>query len=82
MSKPYQTDWAAFDAISEDEAYANALADPDNPPTVSGRPVRLRTEDGATVLERFRKAVAREEQNMRGVATSSRQNRDKAVLTA
>lgn len=71
MSKHYQTDWVAFDAITEDEAFANALADPDNQPIMPGRPVRLRAEDGATVLERFRKAVFREESRLGGMAVLS-----------
>lgn len=30
--KTQQTDWAHLDAMTDEEAYANALADPDNPP--------------------------------------------------
>lgn len=28
----YKTDWARVDAMTEEELYANALSDPDNPP--------------------------------------------------
>lgn len=57
MDKTSRTDWAAFDAITEEEAYANALADPDAQPDNTGRRIELRPEDGATVLERFHKAL-------------------------
>jgi putative transcriptional regulator len=30
--KTQQTDWSHLDAMTDEEAYANALADPDNPP--------------------------------------------------
>lgn len=30
--KMYQTDWSHLDAMTDEEAEANALADPDNPP--------------------------------------------------
>ncbi|SFB42292.1 putative transcriptional regulator [Rhizobium sp. NFR07] len=31
-SRPPQTDWPRLDAMTDEEAEANALADPDNPP--------------------------------------------------
>jgi putative transcriptional regulator len=30
--KPQTSDWARVDAMTDDEAYGNALCDPDNPP--------------------------------------------------
>ncbi|WP_172717087.1 DNA-binding transcriptional regulator [Neorhizobium sp. T6_25] len=38
-SKKQQSNWARFDAMSDDEAEANALADPDNPP-MTGEQIR------------------------------------------
>jgi putative transcriptional regulator len=35
-----KTDWAAFDALTEEEVEAAALADPDNRPWPEGRPMR------------------------------------------
>lgn len=32
MANETATDWTYLDAMTDDEAYANALADPDNPP--------------------------------------------------
>ncbi len=34
---PDQTDWARIDAMTDEEAHANALADPDNPPLTPER---------------------------------------------
>lgn len=50
----------ALDAITEKQAYANALNDPDNPLMNFGALVKLRKEDGRTLLECFRKALERE----------------------
>lgn len=35
-----QTDWAAFDALTEEEVTAAALADPDNPPVTDAQLAR------------------------------------------
>lgn len=68
MNRTYQTDWNAFDAMSDDEILTNAMTDPEAPPLTWGAKVKMRREDGATVLERFRKAVKREGQkHARGV---------------
>jgi len=54
------TDWAALEAMSDEEAYANALADPDAQPGPVGPEIDWQKEEGATILERFRKALAKE----------------------
>jgi putative transcriptional regulator len=55
-----EADWARFDAITEEEAYQNALDDPDNPPLTPERlakmrripnPIRLRERLGLTQKE-------------------------------
>ncbi len=58
-----QTDWNAFDNMTDEEVIANAAADPDSTPFNNGEKVIMRKEDGATVLERFRKAIKRENQD-------------------
>ena len=37
-----KTDWARFDAMTDEEAYQNALDDPDNPPLTPERLARMR----------------------------------------
>ena len=37
-----ETDWARFDAITDEEAYQNALEDPDNPPLTAERLSKMR----------------------------------------
>ena len=37
-----QTDWTRFDAITDEEAYQNALDDPDNPPLTEERLAKMR----------------------------------------
>ena len=63
MNNESKTDWAALEAMTDEQAYINAMNDPDNPPNVAAEPVALRKGDGATVLERFRKAIERRHQN-------------------
>lgn len=60
MNDVSKTDWRALEAMTEEQAYANALNDPDNPPENFGQVVELREKDGMTLLERFRKALERE----------------------
>ena len=54
-----RTDWAALLRMTDEEAYANALSDPDCPPITNGISIHLRHEDGKNFLERFRKALDR-----------------------
>ncbi len=35
-------EWARFDAITDEEAYQNALGDPDNPPLTAARLAKMR----------------------------------------
>ena len=37
-----QSDWTRFDALTDEEAYQNALDDPDNPPLTPERLAKLR----------------------------------------
>jgi putative transcriptional regulator len=37
-----EADWARFDALTEEEAYQNALDDPDNPPLTDARLAKMR----------------------------------------
>ena len=37
-----EADWARFDAITDEEAYQNALDDPDNPPLTAERLAKMR----------------------------------------
>lgn len=49
--------------MTDEQAYANALSDPDNPPLTEKRlasAVRLRDIPGETLLEKFRNARKRE----------------------
>ena len=49
--------------MTDDQAYANALSDPDNPPLTEEQlatVVRLRDVPGETLLEKFRNAQHRE----------------------
>lgn len=39
---PTKTDWARFDAMTEEELEANALSDPDNPPLSNEELARMR----------------------------------------
>lgn len=58
-----KTDWARLDAMTEEEIYANALADPDNPPLMEeqlANGVRLKDIPDDTLLEKFRNAQKRE----------------------
>lgn len=55
-----KTDWGVIDAMTDEQTYANALTDSDNPPDSFGPRVALRKQDGSTLLERFRKALERE----------------------
>ena len=49
---PDRTDWAAFDAMTEDEINAAALADPDNPPITPERQARLKRVPQVKVMRR------------------------------
>lgn len=60
MNTSGKTDWAALEAMTEEEIYRNALNDPDNPPDSPGIPLELRKEDGPTLLDRFNRAIERE----------------------
>ena len=40
--KPPETDWRAFDAMSEEERHAAALSDPDSPPATEVQLARAR----------------------------------------
>ena len=42
-----QMDWTRFDGMSDDEAYANALSDPDNPPWTDEDLANLRSVPNA-----------------------------------
>jgi putative transcriptional regulator len=41
-SKPQNTDWRAFDAMSDEERHQAALSDPDCPPATEGQLARAR----------------------------------------
>ena len=57
-----KTDWDRVDSMTDEEAYANALSDPDCPPmTQRTTPLIVRLEDGKTFWERFHKALDREQ---------------------
>jgi len=49
---PDRTDWAAFDALTEEEINAAALADPDNPPITPERQARLKRVPQVKVMRR------------------------------
>jgi putative transcriptional regulator len=49
---PDRTDWAALDAMTEDEINAAALADPDNPPITPERQARLKRIPQVKVMRR------------------------------
>ena len=55
-----RSDWQALLSMPEEEVHANAVNDPDNPPSQGYEQVRLPREAGKTLLQRFRKALARE----------------------
>lgn len=63
MNRICLTDWKEFDNLTDEDILANSAADPDGCPFSNGAKVKMRKEDGATVLERFRKAIKRERQN-------------------
>ncbi len=44
------TDWAPLDAMTEEEAYQNALNDPDNPPLSDERLARMRRVPNPRVI--------------------------------
>lgn len=60
MSGTTGTDWERLNKMSSEECWANAASDPDNPPNSFGQRIKLREEDGKTLLQRFRKACQRE----------------------
>ncbi len=63
MNENSRTDWKRVLNMTDAEVTANALKDPDNlplPPTGGTKEIHLSEEDGATLLERFRKALERE----------------------
>lgn len=41
LANPPNTDWRAFDAMTEDEGHAAALADPDSPPATEAQLARV-----------------------------------------
>lgn len=56
-----RTDWERLMNMTDGEALANALADPDNPPAgETAKEIRLSEKDGPTLLERFHKALESE----------------------
>jgi putative transcriptional regulator len=55
-----ETDWARFDAMTEEEIEANALADPDNPPATDEQLARLRRAPNPKAI-RERLAMSLEE---------------------
>ncbi|MCR5814366.1 MAG: hypothetical protein K6G15_07730 [Desulfovibrio sp.] len=55
-----QTNFEALERMTDEEAYANAVSDPDCQPIEIFRPIKLDQDDGATVIERFRRAVRKE----------------------
>lgn len=63
MKRICKIDWRAFDNMTNDEVIAGAASDPDGSPFCDGAKVNMRKEDGATVLERFRKPIKRERQD-------------------
>jgi len=59
MNDLSKTDWERFDKMTEEEVYANALSDPDNPPLTDEQlasAIRLSDIPGKTLLEKFRNA--------------------------
>ena len=59
MNEDSRTDWKRVLNMTDAEVTANALKDPDSlplPPTGGTKEIHLSEEDGATLLERFRKA--------------------------
>ena len=63
MNEDSRTDWKRVLNMTDAEVTANALKDPDSlplPPTGGTKEIHLSEEDGATLLERFRKALERE----------------------
>lgn len=63
MNRICLTDWKEFDNMTDEDIIANSATDPDGCPFSDGTKIKMRKEDGATVLERFRKAIKRERQN-------------------
>ena len=51
-TRPFErrTDWAAFDAMTEEELEANALSDPDNPPMTAEELTRMRPVPNAKAI--------------------------------
>ena len=63
MDEDSRTDWKRVLNMTDAEVTANALKDPDSLPLLSTdetKEIHLSEEDGATLLERFRKALERE----------------------
>ena len=63
MNEDSRTDWKRVLNMTDAEVTANALKDPDSLPLLSTdetKEIYLSEEDGATLLERFRKALERE----------------------
>ena len=54
------SDWQALLSMTEDEARTNAMSDPENQPSQGYKPLNMPHEEGKTLLQRFRKALARE----------------------
>ena len=54
------TNWEALSDMSDEEALANALNDPDNLPNKNWKRIQLNSEDGDTMLERIHIAMERE----------------------
>jgi putative transcriptional regulator len=49
---PDRTDWAALDAMTDEDVNAAALADPDNPPLTPQRQARLKRVPQVKVMRR------------------------------
>jgi putative transcriptional regulator len=47
-----ETDWKRLSEMSDEEAYQNALSDPDNPPLDEGRLAGMRRSSRARVIRR------------------------------
>ena len=47
-----ETDWKRLSEMSDEEAYRNALSDPDNPPLDEGRLAGMRRSSRARVIRR------------------------------
>ena len=72
MNEDSRTDWKRVLNMTDAEVTANALKDPDSlplPPTGGTKEIHLSEEDGATLLERFRKALERERKVLISVDT-------------